>query len=95
MGGAVAGVPRAPPGFREPARGPRRSANSAQLRGAQPGTVDAPTTGMSGLVRTRDLLLHGVLICRLYGLRAYLRCLSSAIFAHGRAVTFLGASWRS
>jgi hypothetical protein len=50
---------------------------------------------MSGLVRTRDLLLHGVLICRLYGLRAYLRCLSSAIFAHGRAVTFLGASWRS
>jgi hypothetical protein len=43
-----------------------------------------------GTIRTRHLLLHAPLIVRLFGVRAYLRCLARVARHPGRA-TFLGA----
>lgn len=45
---------------------------------------------MVGTIRTRHLLLHGPLIVRLFGVRAYLRCVACAVRHPGRA-TFLEA----
>lgn len=42
---------------------------------------------MRGVVTTRRLFTHGLLICRLFGVRAYLRCLRAVLA--GRRVTFL------
>jgi hypothetical protein len=45
---------------------------------------------MVGLIRTRDLLLHGPLIVRLFGMRTYVRCVGCAL-SGGAPTTFLGA----
>jgi hypothetical protein len=45
---------------------------------------------MKGFVTTRHLLTHGGLIVRLFGARAYCRCLLAAVLHPGRA-TFLQA----
>jgi hypothetical protein len=43
-----------------------------------------------GTIRSRHLLIHGPLIVKLFGLRAYLRCVA-CVLRHPRGVTFLGA----
>jgi hypothetical protein len=43
---------------------------------------------MSGVVTTRDLLLHSALIIREFGLRCLVRCFWRALLSHG-VVTFL------
>lgn len=45
---------------------------------------------MVGTIRTRHLVFHAPLIVRLFGVRAYLRCVASTVRHPGRA-TFLGA----
>jgi hypothetical protein len=51
-------------------------------------------TTMYGTIRSQHLLKHAPLIVRLFGLRAYLRCIAYVIRRPGRA-TFLGALGRS
>ncbi len=46
---------------------------------------------MSGAIRSADVLLHPVLISKLFGVAFFLRCLW-AIVRH-RPVTFLGMVW--
>ena len=56
-----------------------------------PGTAYAPfSRAMTGFVTTRHLVTHAGLIVRLFGLRAYLRCVRRAVVHRGRA-TFLSA----
>jgi len=46
---------------------------------------------MLGTIRGRHLLTHGPLIVRLFGFRAYVRCVVSALRLHKNSqVTFLG-----
>jgi hypothetical protein len=44
---------------------------------------------MRGVVTTRHLVTHSALIVRLFGLRAYLRCVTVTLLRPGQA-TFLG-----
>lgn len=47
---------------------------------------------MLGTVRGRHLLTHGPLIVRLFGFRAYFRCVIGSLRGtRGRPLTFLGA----
>ena len=48
----------------------------------------ADRPAMLGTIRGRHLLTHGPLIVRLFGVRAYLRCLASVL--RRNKVTFLG-----
>jgi hypothetical protein len=43
---------------------------------------------MVGMIRTRHLVLHAPLIMRLFGLRAYVRCVACSVRHPGEA-TFL------
>jgi hypothetical protein len=43
--------------------------------------------GVQGTITSRDVLLHSVMIVRLFGPAVYLRCLRA--IASGRACTFL------
>lgn len=45
---------------------------------------------MRGVIKTRHLVTHGVLIVRQFGVRAYLRCLVGSLRHPGRC-TFLGS----
>lgn len=45
---------------------------------------------MRGTIRTRHLVSHAVLIVRLFGIRAYARCVANAVRHPGRS-TFLGS----
>jgi hypothetical protein len=45
---------------------------------------------VNGTIRSRHLVTHASLIVRLFGLRAYLRCVACVIRQPGRA-TFLSA----
>lgn len=45
---------------------------------------------MLGTIRTRHLVWHGPLIVRLFGVRAYVRCVVCALRNPGKS-TFLGA----
>jgi hypothetical protein len=45
---------------------------------------------MIGLIRTRHLVLHAPLILRLFGFRAYVRCVAGSV-RHPGATTFLSA----
>jgi hypothetical protein len=45
---------------------------------------------MLGLIRTRHLVLHAPLIVRLFGIRAYARCVAHCLLHRGPS-TFLGS----
>lgn len=45
---------------------------------------------MYGTIRGRHLLTHGPLIVRLFGLRAYVRCIVRTLNFKSKPVTFLG-----
>jgi hypothetical protein len=45
---------------------------------------------MRGTITTRDLLLHPVLIIRLFGAASFLRCVGAIL--SGRPCTFLGTA---
>jgi hypothetical protein len=45
---------------------------------------------MVGLIRTRHLVVHAPLIVRMFGLKAYLRCLAR-VMRHPGSATFLGS----
>jgi hypothetical protein len=47
-------------------------------------------TLMLGTIRTRHLVLHAPLIVRLFGLRAYARCVANCLLHRGQS-TFLGS----
>jgi hypothetical protein len=42
---------------------------------------------MKGVITSRDVLRHGITICRLWGPACYLRCLRAVV--SGRRCTFL------
>ena len=45
---------------------------------------------MYGTIRGRHLLTHGPLIVRLFGFRAYVRCIVRSLQFNSAPVTFLG-----
>ncbi len=46
---------------------------------------------MNGVITTRHLVTHGMLIVRQFGLKAYLRCVYQVVRHPGGTCTFLGS----